>query len=120
MRTLDELAPPRWVPRRGPEEWDRAEESYPGRLAIFNRPRCDLYSRPLVDELPPRCPLRASQPLEAVQQVCDAAWDELRPGGTPGVGADLLDRVETCVGCIRRQLGHPVIARLRRRAGGLP
>jgi hypothetical protein len=79
-------------------------------------PLCRLHSIPLVDDLPPGCPLRASSSLRAVQDYQDRGYRRLADHDHAG-GLDDLARAEICSGCVARLIGHAHVRRLRHAVG---
>jgi len=90
-----------------------------GRRAATRFPYCRLHRRAVVDSLPARCPMREPLAHPAIERMLDAAYAELgkhpRPCDRAGALA-MLDRAETCYGCIGDNIAHPHIRRLRREA----
>jgi hypothetical protein len=59
-------------------------------------PTCPLYGTRIVLTPPPRCPLRYVNPLLAVQEMTDRAWQALLTQGDCGP----LEIARTCSDCI--------------------
>ena len=85
------------------------------------RLRCPLRGSLIVDELPPRCPLRAARPNEAMAEMQDLAWTCIgRWHVDLADGLDLHSRYEVCSDCVAAIRGHPKLRQLRAAAGLLP
>jgi len=88
-----------------------------------NQPaRCAWHAIAFREAFPPKCPLSTPNPVDALTRMKRAAWAELGghdsdPSAERGEALDLLTQTEVCLGCLGTGLTHPVVLRLRRRAG---
>jgi len=74
------------------------------------------------EAFPARCPYSTPNPLAALTRMQNAGWIELGkgdadPSADRDSALDVLNQADCCRGCLERGLTHPVVRRLRRRAG---
>ena len=74
-------------------------------------PECQLYGCTIVDSFPRRCPLEAENPLDALLAMKNAAFAATRENTNES--SHLFRLLDTCDGCISRNLTHPTVKRLR-------
>ncbi len=93
-----------------------------GSLRRFKPAYCPWHELSFREAFPPRCPCSTADPWATLARMQDAAWADLGkspldPSADHDAALDLLDQKDVCMGCLERGLAHPVVRRLRRRAG---
>ena len=82
-------------------------------------PRCQLHNVSIVHRFPDGCPFSAENPMQALGAIQDRGWSLLGSYHSERrcTGLQVLTVLDTCQSCMNANRTHPVVQRLRRRAG---
>ena len=78
-------------------------------------PWCKAYECRIIDHLPHRCPLTATNPLHEIHRRESEAWCHMPNQADPNLGVWLteLSKADCCRACVGTCSAHPQVRRLR-------